>query len=74
MTVRLYVVTDTQSDGEFLVAAKNRNEAMRHVAQSVLMKLSVKPATLVDVLKSKKYGEDVLGEVVDLAAIGLGGA
>ena len=40
---------------------------MNYVAKSVLMKLSAKPATPVDVLQSKKYGEDVIGEAADLA-------
>ena len=71
MSVRLYVVTDTKSDGEFLVAAKTRDSAMNYIAKKVLMNLSARPATFMQCLR--KDGESVIGEADDLAAIGIGG-
>ena len=70
MTVRLYVVTDEQTAHDYLVCAKNRNGAMKYVAQNVLMKLSAKPALPIDALISQKNGEAVLGKAEDLVAIG----
>ena len=71
MSVRLYVVTDAKAGISHLVCAQTRISAMDYLAKSVLMNLSAKPATPIDVLLSKKDGEAVLGEAADLAAIGI---
>ena len=73
MSVRLYVVSDEKTAVDYLVCAKNKSGAVNYVAKSVLMQLSAKTATPIEVLLSKNGGEAVWGESADLAAIGLGG-
>lgn len=69
MSARLYVVTDDSTESEYLVCAKTKNGAMDYIAQNVLMRLSAKPATPIDVLKT---GSAVMGEADDLFSIGIG--
>ena len=71
MSARLYVVTDAKTGISHLVCAKTRNNAINYLAKSVLMRLTAKPATPIQVLLSKKDGEAVLGEEADLVAIGI---
>ena len=71
MAVRLYVVTDKQSNRDFLVCAKTSNGAMSYIAKSVLMDLTAKPASAMGVLLCSKNGEAVHGKAADLAAIGI---
>lgn len=71
MSVRLYVVTDAKTGISNLVCARTRSSALNFLAKNVLMQLSAKPATPIDVLLSKKDGGSVLGEDDDLAAIGI---
>ena len=71
MSVRLYVVTDKQNARDFLVAAKTRNSAINYVAKSVLLNLSAKPATPIEVVLAGFAGKVVLGEPADLTAIGI---
>ena len=61
MSARLYVVTDAKTGISHLVCAKTRNNAINYLAKSVLLNLSAKPATPIQVLLSKKDGEAVLG-------------
>ena len=71
MTARLYVVTDAKTGISHLVCAQTRSGAINYLAKSVLMQLTAKPATPIEVLLSKKDGEAVLGEETDLVEIGI---
>ena len=71
MSARLYVVTDAKTGISHLVCSRTRSGAINYLAKSVLMQLSAKPATPIQVLLSKKDGEAVLGEEADLLAIGI---
>ena len=71
MTARLYVVTDAKTGISHLVCAQTRSGAINFFAKNVLMQLSAKPATPIEVLLSKKDGEAVLGEETDLVEIGI---
>ena len=71
MAVRLYVVTDAKTGVSHLVCAKTRIGAMNYLAKGVLMQLSAKPATPIEVLLSKKDSGSVLGDEDDLVAIGI---
>ena len=71
MSARLYVVTDAKTGISHLVCAQTRSGAINYLAKSVLMQLTAKPATPIQVLLSKKDGEAVLGEETDLVEIGI---
>ena len=72
MSVRLYVVTDAKTAVDYLVVAKNRMAASNYIAHTVLMHLSAKPATSVEVFRSLAEGKPARGKADDLAAIGIG--
>ena len=71
MTARLYVVMGENNLWDYLVCAKSSEDAVDYVVKNKLMRLSVKPATQIDVAMFKDNGHEVLGEAADLAAMGI---